>query len=214
MIKLNDTAPNFVAHTTQGLIDFYKFIDNSWAILFSHPKAFTPVCTTELGTLQKLIPAFKDRNVKVIGLSVDSPDNHSVWLNDIKETQGYLPEYPLITDTDKTVSKLYDMIHENASDTMTVRTVFIIGPDKKIKLKMDYPASAGRNFNEILRVVDSLQLTHSHKVATPANWIKGEDVIISTAINDEEAKKLFPQGWTTHKSYLRTLKDPTQGTNA
>jgi alkyl hydroperoxide reductase subunit AhpC len=214
MVKINDTAPNFVAHTTQGLIDFYKFIDNSWAILFSHPKAFTPVCTTELGTLQKLLLAFKDRNVKVIGLSVDSPDNHNVWLNDIKETQGYLPEYPLITDTDKSVSKVYDMIHENASDTMTVRTVFIIGPDKKIKLKMDYPASVGRNFHEILRVVDSLQLTHSHKLATPANWVQGEDVIISSAINDEEAKKLFPQGWTTHKPYLRTLKDPTQGKNA
>jgi len=214
MVKINDTAPNFVAHTTQGLIDFYKFIDNSWAILFSHPKAFTPVCTTELGTLQKLLLAFKDRNVKVIGLSVDSPDNHNIWLNDIKETQGYLPEYPLITDTDKSVSKVYDMIHENASDTMTVRTVFIIGPDKKIKLKMDYPASVGRNFHEILRVVDSLQLTHSHKLATPANWVQGEDVIISSAINDEEAKKLFPQGWTTHKPYLRTLKDPTQGKNA
>lgn len=214
MIKLNDTAPNFVAHTTQGLIDFYKFIDKSWVILFSHPKAFTPVCTTELGTLQKLLPAFKDRNVKVIGLSVDSPDNHNQWLNDIKETQGYLPEYPLITDADKTVSKLYDMIHENASDTMTVRTVFIIGPDKKVKLKMDYPASAGRNFDEILRVVDSLQLTYIHKVATPANWNKGQDVIISANISDEEAKKLFPQGWTTHKSYLRTLKDPTKETNA
>jgi alkyl hydroperoxide reductase subunit AhpC len=213
MVKINDTAPNFVAHTTQGLIDFYSYTDNSWAILFSHPKAFTPVCTTELGTLQKLLPAFKDRNVKVIGLSVDSPDNHNVWLNDIKETQGYLPEYPLITDTDKTVAKLYDMIHENASDTMTVRTVFIIGPDKKIKLKMDYPASAGRNFDEILRVVDSLQLTHNHKVATPANWKLGEDVIISAAISDEDAKKLFPQGWTTHKPYLRTLKDPTQGSN-
>jgi alkyl hydroperoxide reductase subunit AhpC len=214
MVKINDTAPNFVAHTSQGLVDFYSYIDNSWAILFSHPKAFTPVCTTELGTLQKLLPAFKDRNVKVIGLSVDSPDNHNVWLNDIKETQGYLPEYPLITDTDKIISKLYDMIHENASDTMTVRTVFIIGPDKKIKLKMDYPASAGRNFDEILRVVDSLQLTANYKVATPANWVQGEDVIISAAINDEEAKKLFPQGWTTHKPYLRTLKDPTQETNA
>jgi alkyl hydroperoxide reductase subunit AhpC len=213
MVKINDTAPNFVAHTTQGLIDFYSYTDNSWAILFSHPKAFTPVCTTELGTLQKLLPSFKDRNVKVIGLSVDSPDNHNVWLNDIKETQGYLPEYPLITDTDKTVAKLYDMIHENASDTMTVRTVFIIGPDKKIKLKMDYPASAGRNFDEILRVVDSLQLTHNYKVATPANWKLGEDVIISATINDEDAKKLFPQGWTTHKPYLRTLKDPTQGSN-
>lgn len=214
MVKINDTAPNFVAHTSQGLVDFYSYIDNSWAILFSHPKAFTPVCTTELGTLQKLLPAFKDRNVKVIGLSVDSPDNHNVWLNDIKETQGYLPEYPLITDTDKSISKLYDMIHENASDTMTVRTVFIIGPDKKIKLKMDYPASAGRNFDEILRVVDSLQLTANYKVSTPANWIQGEDVIIGSAINDEEAKKLFPQGWTAHKPYLRTLKDPTQGDNA
>ena len=214
MVKINDTAPNFVAHTSQGLVDFYSYIDNSWAILFSHPKAFTPVCTTELGTLQKLLPSFKDRNVKVIGLSVDSPDNHNVWLNDIKETQGYLPEYPLITDTDKAISKLYDMIHENASDTMTVRTVFIIGPDKKIKLKMDYPASAGRNFDEILRVVDSLQLTANYKVSTPANWVKGEDVIIGSAINDEEAKKLFPKGWTTHKPYLRTLKDPTKGNNA
>ena len=213
MVKINDTAPNFVAHTTQGLVDFYKFIDNSWTILFSHPKAFTPVCTTELGTLQKLLPDFKNRNVKVIGLSVDNPDNHNVWLNDIEETQGFLPEYPLITDTDKTVSKLYDMIHENASDTMTVRTVFIIGPDKKIKLKMDYPASAGRNFNEILRVVDSLQLTANYKVSTPANWVQGEDVIIGSSINDEEAKKLFPNGWTTHKPYLRTLKDPTKRNN-
>ena len=213
MVKINDTAPNFVAHTSQGLVDFYSYIDNSWAILFSHPKAFTPVCTTELGTLQKLLPDFKNRNVKVIGLSVDNPDNHNVWLNDIEETQGFLPEYPLITDTDKTVSKLYDMIHENASDTMTVRTVFIIGPDKKIKLKMDYPASAGRNFNEILRVVDSLQLTANYKVSTPANWVQGEDVIIGSSINDEEAKKLFPNGWTTHKPYLRTLKDPTKRNN-
>ena len=166
MVKINDTAPNFVAHTSQGLVDFYSYIDNSWVILFSHPKAFTPVCTTELGTLQKLLPAFKDRNVKVIGLSVDSLDNHNVWLNDIKETQGYLPEYPLITDTDKSISKLYDMIHENASDTMTVRTVFIIGPDKKIKLKMDYPASAGRNFNEILRVALSIR----EKLQVPLGW--------------------------------------------
>ena len=214
MVKINDTAPNFVAHTSQGLIDFYKFIDNSWAILFSHPKNFTPVCTTELGILQKLLPEFKKRNVKVIGLSVDAIGNHDQWLSDIQETQGEKPEYPLIADEDKKVSKLYDMIHENASDTMTVRSVFIIGPDKKIKLKLEYPASAGRNFNEIIRVVDSLQLTHNYKLATPANWNKGDDVIISATVNDSDAKKLFPQGWVTQKPYLRILKDPTKRNNA
>ena len=158
-IKINDTAPNFVANTSQGSIDFYNYIGEGWAILFSHPKNFTPVCTTELGALQKLLPEFTKRGVKVIGLSVDAIGNHDQWLNDIKETQGARPEYPLIADEDRKVSTLYDMINENASDTMTVRTVYVIGPDKKVKLKMDYPASAGRNFNEILRVVDSLQLT-------------------------------------------------------
>jgi alkyl hydroperoxide reductase subunit AhpC len=203
MVKINDTAPNFVAHTSQGLIDFYSYTNNSWAILFSHPKNFTPVCTTELGTLQKLLPEFIKRDVKVIGLSVDTIGNHEQWLNDIQETQGQKPEYPLIADEDKKVSKLYDMIHENASDTMTVRSVFIIGPDKKIKLKLEYPASAGRNFNEILRVVDSLQLTFKHKVATPANWVQGEDVILTAAVTNEEANDKFP-GFKTIKPYLRT----------
>jgi alkyl hydroperoxide reductase subunit AhpC len=203
MVKLNDTAPNFVAHTSQGLIDFYSYMSNSWAILFSHPKNFTPVCTTELGALQKLLPEFTKRDVKVIGLSVDAIGNHDQWLNDIQETQGAKPEYPLIADEDKKVSKLYDMIHENASDTMTVRSVFIVGPDKKIKLKLEYPASTGRNFNEILRVIDSLQLTYNHKVATPANWVQGEEVILTSAISNEEANEKFP-GFKTIKPYLRT----------
>ena len=207
-LQLNDDAPNFLAQSTEGKIDFYEWLGNSWAILFSHPKDFTPVCTTELGAVAKLKPEFDKRNVKVIGLSVDGLSNHEKWSNDIKETQGYKPNFPIIADEDRKVSDLYGMIHPKANDTLTVRSVFVIGPDKKIKLTLTYPASAGRNFDEILRVIDSLQLTANHKVATPANWKHGEDVIISGTVSDEDAKKLFPQGWKTVKSYLRTVKQP------
>ena len=207
-LQLNDDAPNFIAQSTEGKIDFYEWLGNSWAILFSHPKDFTPVCTTELGAVAKLKPEFDKRNVKVIGLSVDGLSNHEKWSDDIKETQGYKPNFPIIADEDRKVSDLYGMIHPKANDTLTVRSVFVIGPDKKIKLTLTYPASAGRNFDEILRVIDSLQLTANYKVATPANWKRGEDVIISGAVSDEDAKKLFPQGWTTVKPYLRTVKQP------
>jgi alkyl hydroperoxide reductase subunit AhpC len=207
-LQLNDDAPNFIAKSTEGKIDFYEWLGNSWAILFSHPKDFTPVCTTELGAVAKLKPEFDKRNVKVIGLSVDGLSNHEKWSDDIKETQGYRPNFPIIADEDRKVSDLYGMIHPKANDTLTVRSVFVIGPDKKIKLTLTYPASAGRNFDEILRVIDSLQLTANYKVATPANWKRGEDVIISGAVSDEDAKKLFPQGWTTVKPYLRTVKQP------
>ncbi len=181
---------------------------NSWAVFFSHPKDFTPVCTTELGVVAKLKPEFDKRNVKVIGLSVDGLDNHDKWVNDIKETQGYKPNFPIIADENRKVSDLYGMIHPKANDTLTVRSVFVIGPDKKIKLILTYPASAGRNFDEILRVIDSLQLTANYKVATPANWKHGEDVIIAGTVSDEDAKKLFPNGWKTVKPYLRTIKQP------
>ena len=207
-LQLNDDAPNFLAQSTEGKIDFYEWLGNSWAILFSHPKDFTPVCTTELGVVAKLKPEFDKRNVKVIGLSVDGLGNHEKWSNDIKETQGYKPNFPIIADEDRKVSDLYGMIHPKANDTLTVRSVFVIGPDKKIKLTLTYPASAGRNFDEILRVIDSLQLTANYKVATPANWKHGEDVIISGTVSDEDAKKLFPQGWKTVKPYLRTVKQP------
>jgi alkyl hydroperoxide reductase subunit AhpC len=207
-LQLNDDAPNFIAQSTEGKIDFYEWLGNSWAILFSHPKDFTPVCTTELGAVAKLKPEFDKRNVKVIGLSVDGLSNHEKWSNDIKETQGYKPNFPIIADEDRKVSDLYGMIHPKANDTLTVRSVFVIGPDKKIKLILTYPASAGRNFDEILRVIDSLQLTANYKVATPANWKRGEDVIISGTVSDEDAKKLFPQGWKTVKPYLRTVKQP------
>jgi alkyl hydroperoxide reductase subunit AhpC len=207
-LQLNDDAPNFIAKSTEGKIDFYEWLGNSWAILFSHPKDFTPVCTTELGAVAKLKPEFDKRNVKVIGLSVDGLGNHEKWSDDIKETQGYKPNFPIIADEDRKISDLYGMIHPKANDTLTVRSVFVIGPDKKIKLTLTYPASAGRNFDEILRVVDSLQLTANYKVATPANWKRGEDVIISGTVSDEDAKKLFPQGWTTVKPYLRTVKQP------
>jgi alkyl hydroperoxide reductase subunit AhpC len=207
-LQLNDDAPNFIAQSTEGKIDFYEWLGNSWAILFSHPKDFTPVCTTELGAVAKLKPEFDKRNVKVIGLSVDGLSNHEKWSKDIKETQGYKPNFPIIADEDRKVSDLYGMIHPKANDTLTVRSVFVIGPDKKIKLTLTYPASAGRNFDEILRVIDSLQLTANYKVATPANWKRGEDVIISGTVSDEDAKKLFPQGWKTVKPYLRTVKQP------
>ena len=207
-LQLNDDAPNFIAESTEGKIDFYQWLGNSWAVFFSHPKDFTPVCTTELGVVAKLKPEFDKRNVKVIGLSVDGLSNHDKWANDIKETQGYKPNFPIIADENRKVSDLYGMIHPKANDTLTVRSVFVIGPDKKIKLILTYPASAGRNFDEILRVIDSLQLTANFKVATPANWKRGEDVIISGTVSDEDAKKLFPQGWKTVKPYLRTVKQP------
>ena len=207
-VRLGDTAPNFDAPTTQGDINFHDWLGESWGVLFSHPKDFTPVCTTELGYVARIKPEFDKRNVKVIGLSVDSVESHHKWEGDIGETQGTPVNFPMIGDTDKTVANLYDMIHPNASDTMTVRSVFVIGPDKKVKLQITYPASTGRNFDEILRVIDSLQLTAKYKVATPANWINGEDVIIGGSVSDDEAKQLFPQGWNTIKPYLRVLPQP------
>jgi alkyl hydroperoxide reductase subunit AhpC len=207
-VRLGDTAPDFTANTTQGTINFHEWLGDSWGVLFSHPKDFTPVCTTELGYVARIKPEFDKRNVKVIGLSVDPVDSHEKWEADIAETQGTAVNFPMIGDSDKNVSNLYDMIHPNASDTMTVRSVFIIGPDKKIKLSITYPASTGRNFDEILRVIDSLQLTAKFKVATPANWVNGNDVIIGGAVSDEEAKQLFPQGWKTVKPYLRVLPQP------
>lgn len=207
-IRLGDIAPDFTAATTQGKISFHEWLGDSWGVLFSHPKDFTPVCTTELGYVAKIKPEFDKRNVKVIGLSVDSVESHVKWESDIAETQGTAVNFPMIGDSDRNVSNLYDMIHPNANDTLTVRSVFVIGPDKKIKLSITYPASTGRNFDEILRVIDSLQLTAKHKVATPANWKNGEDVIIGGSVTDDDARKLFPQGWKTVKSYLRILPQP------
>lgn len=207
-IRLGDTAPDFVADTTHGSIAFHQWLGDSWGILFSHPKDFTPVCTTELGYVARIKPEFDKRNVKVIGLSVDSVESHTKWETDIADTQGTAVNFPMIGDPQRTVSDLYGMIHPNANDTLTVRSVYVIGPDKKVKLTITYPASTGRNFDEILRVIDSLQLTAKHKVATPANWKNGEDVIIGSAVSDDEAKKLFPQGWKTLKSYLRVLPQP------
>ena len=207
-IQLGDTAPDFTQESTQGPLHFYEWAGDSWIVLFSHPKDFTPVCTTELGAVAKLKPEFDKRNVKVVGLSVDSTNNHEGWSKDIEETQGTALNFPLIADSDKTVSNLYGMIHPNASDTMTVRSVYIIGPDKKVKLMLTYPASTGRNFQEILRVLDSLQLTAKHKVATPADWQQGGDVIITPAVSNEDADKLFP-GYKAVKPYLRTTPQPT-----
>ena len=207
-VRLGDTAPDFTAPTTQGEISFHEWLGDSWGVLFSHPKDFTPVCTTELGYVAKIKPEFDKRNVKVIGLSVDDVESHVKWEGDIGETQGTPVNFPIIGDPNKTVANLYDMIHPNASDTVTVRSVFVIGPDKKVKLTLTYPASTGRNFDEILRVIDSLQLTSKYKVATPANWTDGGDVIIGAAVSDDEATALFPQGWTTVKPYLRTLPQP------
>ena len=207
-VRLGDTAPDFTADTTQGTINFHEWLGDSWGVLFSHPKDFTPVCTTELGYVARIKPDFDKRNVKVIGLSVDPVASHIKWEEDIAETQGKPVNFPMIGDGDKKVADLYEMIHPNASDTMTVRSVFIIGPDKKIKLSLTYPASTGRNFDEILRVIDSLQLTAKFKVATPANWVNGGDVIIGAAVSDEDAKTLFPQGWKTVKPYLRVLAQP------
>ena len=207
-LRLGDIAPDFTADTTEGKIKFHEWLGNSWGVLFSHPKNYTPVCTTELGYTAKLKPEFDKRNVKAIGLSVDKLEDHHGWSKDIEETQGTALNFPLIADPDKTVANLYDMIHPNASDTFTVRSVFIIDPNKKIRLQLTYPASTGRNFDEILRVIDSLQLTDGYKVATPVNWKQGEDVIIVPAVKDEDAKKLFPQGWKTLKPYLRVGRLP------
>lgn len=207
-IQLGDTAPDFTQETTEGQINFHEWGGDSWVVLFSHPKDFTPVCTTELGTVAKLKPEFDKRNVKVVGLSVDGLANHDGWSKDIEETQGAALNFPLIADTDRKVSSLYGMIHPNADNTMTVRSVFIIGPDKKLKLSLTYPASTGRNFQEILRVIDSLQLTAQYKVATPADWKNGEDCIIVPTVNNEDATKLFPKGFTEIKSYLRTTPQP------
>ncbi len=207
-IRLGDTAPDFTAQTTEGPIKFHQWVGDDWAVLFSHPKDFTPVCTTELGEVARLKSEFDKRHVKVIGLSVDPLDDHKNWAGDIKETQGHALNYPLIADPDRKISNLYDMIHPSASETFTVRSVFVIGPDKKVKLMITYPASTGRNFEEILRVIDSLQLTAKHSVSTPVNWKPGQDVIISTAIPDHEAKQKFPAGVRTVKPYLRYTKHP------
>jgi alkyl hydroperoxide reductase subunit AhpC len=207
-LQLGDIAPDFTAQTTEGEINFYDYIDGHWTVLFSHPKNFTPVCTTELGYTARLKPQFDARGVKVLGLSVDELASHEPWSKDIEETQGVALNFPLIADTDKKVSNLYGMIHPNASDTLTVRSVFVIGPDKKIKLSLTYPASTGRNFEEIIRVIDSLQLTAMHQVATPVNWKNGEDVIISNAVSDEAAKEKYPAGFKTLKPYLRTVAQP------
>ena len=204
-LQLGDTAPNFKAETTDGPIDFYEWAGDSWVVLFSHPKNFTPVCTTELGYTARLKPDFERRNVKAIGLSVDPLDKHDQWARDIAETQGTALNFPLIADADRSVSNLYGMIHPNASDTLTVRSVFVIGPDRKVKLTLTYPASTGRNFDEVLRVIDSLQLTAEHQVATPVNWAKGDDVIIVPSVSDEDARKKYPQGFKTVKPYLRTV---------
>ncbi len=206
-VRLGDDAPNFTATTTEGELNFYDWKGDSWAVLFSHPKDFTPVCTTELGTVARLKPEFDKRNTKVIGLSVDAIGSHGEWSKDIEETQGTAVNFPLIADPDKKVADLYDMIQPNASDTTTVRSVFVIGADNKVKLSLTYPASTGRNFDEILRVIDSLQLTANHKVATPADWKQGEDVIIVPAVSDEEATEKYGS-FTTIKPYLRTVPQP------
>ena len=207
-IRLGDTVPDFTAETTQGTISFHEWKDGAWAVLFSHPRDFTPVCTTELGTVAKLKPEFDQRGVKIIGLSVDPVDSHIEWEKDIAETQGEAVNFPMIADPDHKVADLYDMIHPAANDTQTVRSVFVVGPDNKLKLQLTYPASTGRNFDEILRVIDSLQLTAQHSVATPANWTNGSDVIIGAAVTDEQAKEKFPDGWRADKPYLRWVPQP------
>jgi alkyl hydroperoxide reductase subunit AhpC len=216
-LRINDIAPDFRADTTQGPIQFHQWIGDSWAILFSHPKDFTPVCTTELGYMARIEPEFRQRNAKLIGLSVDPVDSHSRWLGDIEETQGAKVNYPIVGDPELQVSKLYNMLPaeepgtsegRTAATNQTVRSVFVIGPDKKIKMTMTYPMTTGRNFDEILRALDSMQLTAKFKVATPANWKQGEDVIISGSVNDEDAKKLFPEGWKAPKPYLRVVRQP------
>ena len=207
-LQLGDTAPDFTAETTDGPISFHEWMGDGWAVLFSHPKDFTPVCTTELGEVARLKPEFESRGVKVAGLSVDPLDDHHAWAGDIAETQGHALNFPLIADPDRSIATLYGMIHPNADDTFTVRSVFIIGPDKKVKLSLTYPASTGRNFQEILRTIDSLQLTAKHSVATPVNWRQGEDVIIVPSLSDEQAREKFPGGWTALKPYLRVTKQP------
>jgi len=215
-IRIGDTAPDFTAETTEGTIKFHEWIGDKWAILFSHPKDFTPVCTTELGYMAKLHPEFQKRNTKIIGLSVDPVTDHKKWAADIQETQGHAVNYPMIGDADLVVAKHYDMLHPNATshnprsavDNATVRSVFIIGPDKKVKAMLVYPMSSGRNFDEVLRLLDSVQLTAKHTVATPVNWKPGDDVIIPTSVSDDDANKKYPQGFKTHKPYLRTVKQP------
>jgi alkyl hydroperoxide reductase subunit AhpC len=216
-LQINDVAPDFEADTTEGRIHFHDWIGNTWAVLFSHPKDFTPVCTTELGYMAKLKPEFDRRNTKIIGLSVDPVSDHTRWAQDIKETQGYAPNYPMIGDPDLKISKAYGMLPASAgsssqgrtpADNQTVRNVFVIGPDKRIKLSIAYPMTTGRNFDEVLRVLDSLQLTAKHKVATPVNWSRGDDVIIVGSVSDEEAKKIFPQGWKAPRPYIRIVPQP------
>jgi alkyl hydroperoxide reductase subunit AhpC len=216
-LQLGDTAPDFEAQTTEGKIRFHDWIGDNWAVLFSHPKDFTPVCTTELGYMARIKPEFDKRGVKIIGLSVDPVDNHAKWAADIKETQGFGPNYPMIGDTDLSISKAWGMLPADAGSTsegrtaannQTVRNVFVIGPDKKIKLVLVYPMTTGRNFDEVLRVIDSLQLTAKHKVATPVNWKNGEDVIIAGSVSDEDAKKTYPQGWKSPKPYIRIVPQP------
>lgn len=209
-LRLGDEAPNFDAETTQGKINFYDYLGDSWGILFSHPADYTPVCTTELGAVAKYKEAFEKRNVKVMALSVDGVESHHGWIGDINETQDTEVNFPIIADEDKRVANMYDMIHPNANDTLTVRSVYVIGPDKKIKLMIVYPASTGRNFDELIRVIDSLQLTAYHKVATPANWKEGEDVVISPAVSNEDAEKMFPKGFKEVKSYLRMTPQPNR----
>ncbi|AZD28872.1 peroxiredoxin [Pseudomonas chlororaphis] len=214
-IRIGDEAPDFTADTTEGPLHFHEWIGDQWAILFSHPKDFTPVCTTELGYMARLKPEFDKRNTKIVGLSIDPVSDHKAWVGDIQETQGYAVNYPMIGDENLVVAKLYDMIHPNASggartavDNATVRSVFIIGPDKKVKAMLVYPMSAGRNFDEVLRLLDSLQLNAKHTVATPVNWRPGDDVIIPTSVSDEDARKKYPQGFKTLKPYLRTVEQP------
>ena len=207
-LRLGDTAPDFTAETTEGTLSFYDYLGDSWGMLFSHPKDFTPVCTTELGAFANRKSEFDQRNVKLIGVSVDPLESHKGWSKDIEETQGTAPNYPLIADPDRKVADLYDMIHPNANDTLTVRSVFVIGPDKKVKLTLTYPASTGRNVDELLRVIDSLQLTAKNSVATPVNWQQGDDVIIASSLSDEDAKKKFPEGWKAPKPYLRIVPQP------
>jgi alkyl hydroperoxide reductase subunit AhpC len=216
-LRINDVAPNFTAETTKGPVDFHEWIGDGWGILFSHPKDFTPVCTTELGYMAKIEPEFTKRHAKLIGLSVDPSESHTRWLSDIEETQGAKVNYPIIADSDLKVAKLYNMLPaeepgtsegRTAATNQTVRSVFVIGPDKKIKLMLTYPITTGRNFDEILRVLDSMQLTAKHKVATPANWKHGDDVIIAGSVSDDDAKMLFPAGWKSPKPYLRIVKQP------
>ena len=207
-IQLGDIAPNFTAETTEGTVNFHDWKEGSWAVLFSHPKDYTPVCTTELGYTARMKEEFQKRGVKVIGLSCDSVEDHHGWSQDIADTQGIAPNFPMIADADRTVADMYDMIHPNASDTMTVRSVFVIDSNNKVRLTITYPASTGRNFDEVLRVIDSLQLTDTHKVATPVNWNQGDDVIIVPALSNEDAAGMFPNGWDEQKPYLRVVPQP------